>query len=92
MPDFTEMLPTNAGKHRGFMVGPGKSRKSWDKAPAKASGGVHLWQLGPLGLFFSTQTWKTFVAYAVGFVTQPYIEEIMAKLLRKAAYGPRQMA
>ncbi len=59
------MQNKDSGTYLGFMVGPGKLSQSWNKALAKASDRVHLWQRGPLGLFFATQTWNTFVASTV---------------------------
>ena len=47
-----------------------------------------------LGLFFASQAWNVFVLSLLGFVAQlegppPDVDEHMKRLIRKAAYGPK---
>jgi hypothetical protein len=81
------------GKHLGFSIGPGKGDSSWQGALDKATKRVSEWDWAPLGLFFATQVWNTFVASLFGFVAllerpPPGIKNKLAELLLRAGHGP----
>jgi hypothetical protein len=66
----------------GFTIGPNKGDRFWTGAVDKATNRVGEWDWAPLGLFFATKVWNTFVASLFGFVAQ------LAGLLRRAGHGP----
>ena len=81
------------GKYLGFSIGPGKGDSSWQGALDKATKRVSEWDWAPLGFFFATQVWNTFVASLFGFVAQlerppPGIKNKLAELLLRAGHGP----
>ena len=54
------------GKYLGFVVGPGKQDRAWEEALDKAEKRVAAWSWAPLGLFFATSVWNTFIVPVLG--------------------------
>ena len=88
-----DMSISSKGKYLGFTIGPSKGDSSWQGALDKATKRVGDWDWAPLGLFFASQVWNTFVASLFGFVAQlerpPVdIKTRLAELLSRAGHGP----
>ena len=92
-PTFQDVAIRDHGKYLGFHICPGKGDRSWLDALSKATKQVQAWSWGPLGLFFATVVWNTFIIPILGFVAQlemppSNIQDTIDVLLRRAAHGP----
>jgi hypothetical protein len=71
VPELAHMTIAGSGKYLGFVVGPEKGNSSWYKALHTADERVSLWSWGPLGLYYATQVWNTYILSTMGFAAQP---------------------
>jgi hypothetical protein len=65
-----DMSISSKGTYLGFTIGPSTGDSSWQGALDKATKRVGDWDWAPLGLFFASLGWNTFVASFFGFVAQ----------------------
>ena len=77
----------------GFVLGPERQERSWDKAIAKAVARAHVWGQQELGLQFAAFVFRSYIASTLGFLLQ--LEElpsnwstIEAQLIRSLVPGP----
>ena len=90
---WQDMYISSSAKYLGFLVGPGKADRSWDKPLKKFRERVAHWPWTEIGLFYATQVWNTFVLPVLLFVAQlERVPEVVLQtercLLRRAAPGP----
>ncbi len=97
LPNWSAVEVASASRYLGYMVGPGKGTKSWDKAIAKFTARACLWGSQSLGLQYAAKTYNTFAMSVLTFLSQleePPSEAFVAetKALRRAAPGPGNWA
>ena len=93
LPTWPGVGVADAGKYLGFMVGPGKGHRSWDKPLRKFSARATLWGSQALGLHYGARAYNTFALPVLSFVFQledPPDEAFRAEAhaLACAATGP----
>lgn len=93
VPEWSSLQVASSGKYLGYIVGPGKAHRAWQRALEAAGTRLRSWDWGSLGLYFATAVWNTYIISTIGFVAQlegppPDVEQVVFKLMRKAAYGP----
>jgi hypothetical protein len=97
LPDWSEVRVDDASTYLGFVVGPGRGMRSWDKPTRKFSERAKLWSTQGVGLQYAALTYNVFAMSILSFVSQlenppqsTYQAEQQA--LRGAAKGPYNWA
>ena len=97
LPDWSGVDVVDCCTYLGFMTGPGKGNKSWQKATEKFGQRACLWGSQKLGLQYAARTYNTFAVPVLSYISQleqppSYVFEVEASALRRAASGPAQWA
>lgn len=90
---WKEIQCAHHGTYLGFVVGPGKGNRSWEKPLQKAKARVPSWPWTTLGLHYSATVYNTYVLPTLTFVAQLERPPLAAKrqeedTLAKIAVGP----
>ena len=84
-PNWSSMPLSDHGLYLGYMVGPGKGTKTWDKPTEKYRQRCKLWEDRGLGLHYQTVAYNTFAASTLGYVGQ--LEKVPEETLLAESEG-----
>ena len=97
LPAWSDVEVSDASRYLGFMTGPGKGTRSWQKAIDKYKQRAALWGALSLGLQWAAKTYNIYAISVLSYLAQleapppeAYRAEVSA--LRRAAPGPGSWA
>ena len=83
------MCVASEGTYLGFVLGPGRGRKAWEKPTKKYSQRCDCWGGMGTGLMFSTIAYNTFASSTLGYISQ--LVEPDEQVFAAEAEGLRRM-
>ena len=90
LPDWAAVEVAWRARYLGFMIGPERGDKSWDKASRKFSERVASWSALHLGMYMNTQVYHSLCVSVFSFLWQ--LEDPPAEVLKLEPWALRRLA